>query len=200
MYRYIQPIATPHTINESSNLNHNSFAIFCYIIYTTKRNAGGWRCVGLVPIASYILISVIIVSPNLKHFPLLYCYLFSVFSCHSLFPSLPPYLFSLLSLLLSLPPSRSLHSLSLSLSLSLSSNLFPSTNLLHSNRVIDQVTVTRRLLTLAIAQQYFGCYLLPQLWYIHFTTHTHTHTYIKKLQVGRYHEVCITRFPCHHNK
>jgi transcription initiation factor TFIID subunit 2 len=38
------------------------------------------------------------------------------------------------------------------------------TNLLHSNRVIDQVTVTRRLLTRAIAQQYFGCYLLPQLW------------------------------------
>ena len=174
MYRYIQPIATPHTINESSNLNHNSFAIFCYIIYTTKRNAGGWRCVGLVPIASYILISVIIVSPNLKHFPLLYCYLFSVFSCHSLFPSLPT--FSHFSPFFSPfpPPAPSTHSLSLSLSLFplISSPSPPSTNLLHSNRVIDQVTVTRRLLTLAIAQQYFGCYLLPQLWYIHFTTHT----------------------------
>jgi transcription initiation factor TFIID subunit 2 len=39
-----------------------------------------------------------------------------------------------------------------------------STNLLHSSRVIEQVPITRRLLTQAIAQQYFGCYLLPQLW------------------------------------
>ena len=42
---------------------------------------------------------------------------------------------------------------------------FLSTNLLHSNRVIEQVPITRRLITRAIAQQYYGCYLLPQLWY-----------------------------------
>lgn len=41
-----------------------------------------------------------------------------------------------------------------------------STNLLHSSRVIEQVSITRRLITHAIAQQYFGCYLLPQLWYM----------------------------------
>ena len=39
-----------------------------------------------------------------------------------------------------------------------------STNLLHSARIIDQVLVTRRIIANAIAEQYFGCYILPQQW------------------------------------
>lgn len=39
-----------------------------------------------------------------------------------------------------------------------------SVELLHSPRVIEQVFSTRRTLALAIAQQYFGCYMLPNTW------------------------------------
>ena len=38
------------------------------------------------------------------------------------------------------------------------------TTLLHSHRIIDQVLITRRVMALSIAQQYFQCYLLPQSW------------------------------------
>ena len=38
------------------------------------------------------------------------------------------------------------------------------TNLLHSPRIIDQVMVTRRVIGEAIAKQYFGCYVAPQVW------------------------------------
>ena len=40
------------------------------------------------------------------------------------------------------------------------------TNLLHSARMIDQVMVTRRVISRAIAEQYFGCYVLQQSWYV----------------------------------
>ena len=141
---------------------------------------------GLVPIASYILISVIIVSPNLKHFPLLYCYLFSVFSCHSLFPSLPT--FSHFSPFFSPfpPPAPSTHSLSLS---SLSSNLFPLSPQYQSapfkpcDRSGDCHKTTP-----------YSCHSSAVLWLLPpssvmvYTLHN-THTCIssiKKLQVGRY--------------
>jgi transcription initiation factor TFIID subunit 2 len=39
-----------------------------------------------------------------------------------------------------------------------------SVDLLHSHRIIDQAIKTRKILSLAIAQQYFECYLLPQSW------------------------------------
>lgn len=39
-----------------------------------------------------------------------------------------------------------------------------STNLLYSPRVIDQVFPTRFALAQVLAKQYFGCYVLPQLW------------------------------------
>ena len=39
-----------------------------------------------------------------------------------------------------------------------------STNLLHSSRVIDQVMSTRRIVSKAVAMQYFGCYVLQQTW------------------------------------
>ena len=60
-----------------------------------------------------------------------------------------------------LSPPLSLLPLSLPLSLPQSS-----TNLLHSARIIDQVPHTRRLIALAIARQYFGCYIQPQLWLV----------------------------------
>lgn len=40
-----------------------------------------------------------------------------------------------------------------------------STNLLHSSRIIDQVYITRPLMALAVAKQYFGCFLLQYSWY-----------------------------------
>lgn len=38
-------------------------------------------------------------------------------------------------------------------------------NLLYSPNVIDQVITTKKTIALAIAEQYFQCYLLPQSWY-----------------------------------
>ena len=46
-----------------------------------------------------------------------------------------------------------------------------STNLLHSHRIIDQVPDTRRLIALAVAKQYFGCYVLPSSWYGSFSAY-----------------------------
>ena len=39
-----------------------------------------------------------------------------------------------------------------------------STNLLHSRHIIDQTYATRRILSLAIAQQFFGCFITMQSW------------------------------------
>ncbi|XP_019854461.1 PREDICTED: transcription initiation factor TFIID subunit 2-like [Amphimedon queenslandica] len=39
-----------------------------------------------------------------------------------------------------------------------------SVNLLHPDTIIDQVMTSRRAIALAIAEQYFECYLLPQSW------------------------------------
>ncbi len=67
------------------------------------------------------------------------------------------------------------------------------TNLLHSARVIDQVMITRKVIGLAVAKQYFGCYALPQSWCvikilfrIPPSPHTHTHTHTQAL----YNYVC----------
>ncbi len=38
------------------------------------------------------------------------------------------------------------------------------TSLLHSARMIDQAMATRRLISRAVAEQYFGCYVLQQSW------------------------------------
>ena len=46
------------------------------------------------------------------------------------------------------------------------SSTLSSVNLLHPPRVLDQVIPTRRLIAQAIARQYFGCYLLPQSWWV----------------------------------
>lgn len=39
-----------------------------------------------------------------------------------------------------------------------------STNLLHSSRIIDQTFMTRKTLSLTLAQQFFGCYLSKHTW------------------------------------
>lgn len=39
--------------------------------------------------------------------------------------------------------------------------------LLHSQRLLEQAISTRKILSLAIAQQYFECYLLPQSWSVY---------------------------------
>lgn len=38
------------------------------------------------------------------------------------------------------------------------------TNLLHSSLIIDQVVPTRKVISNAIAKQYFCCYVLQQTW------------------------------------
>lgn len=42
--------------------------------------------------------------------------------------------------------------------------LFSSTNLLHSNSIIDQTYITRKAMALAIAEQFFGCFISMQNW------------------------------------
>lgn len=42
--------------------------------------------------------------------------------------------------------------------------VFPSVNLLCSNRIIDQVYTTRKTMALCVAQQFFGCFLSRQAW------------------------------------
>ncbi|XP_052776335.1 transcription initiation factor TFIID subunit 2-like isoform X2 [Mya arenaria] len=39
-----------------------------------------------------------------------------------------------------------------------------STNLLHSSRIIDQTIITRKYMASAIAQQFFGCFIVMQTW------------------------------------
>lgn len=40
-----------------------------------------------------------------------------------------------------------------------------STNLLHSNRIIDQTISTRTVLAEAVAKQFFGTFIAMQTWY-----------------------------------
>jgi len=42
-----------------------------------------------------------------------------------------------------------------------------STNLLHGKKIIDQTMVTRHLLAQAVAQQFFGCFISMNCWYLH---------------------------------
>ena len=59
-------------------------------------------------------------------------------------------------------------------------------NLLHPETIIDQVMTSRRSIALAIAEQYFECYLLPQSWYVN--VHVHVCVFIDN--VGFYSRNC----------
>lgn len=65
-----------------------------------------------------------------------------------------------------------------------------SVNLLHPNTIIDQVMTSRRAIALAIAEQYFECYLLPQSWYVHI------HVHVKYMYI-LYTRACIVHVHVH---
>jgi len=41
-----------------------------------------------------------------------------------------------------------------------------STNLLHGKKIIDQTMLTRHLLAQAVAQQFFGCFISMNCWFL----------------------------------
>ena len=47
-----------------------------------------------------------------------------------------------------------------------------STNLLHSSKIIDQTILTRTALAQALSEQFFGCFVVMNSWYVVFLCFT----------------------------